>query len=179
MRAVFLDRDGVLNRDSDAFVRTPDEFVLLPGVPEAVARICRHGLAAVVISNQSGLARGYVTQQALSEMHHMLRDAVQRAGGDIAGIYYCPHVPEDHCACRKPSPYLVQLAAREHGIDLAASTFVGDKPADIACGHAAGCRTILVLTGKTAAYDPAAFATAPDHLCPDLPAAVDLILRSP
>src|SRR5207248_8845606 len=112
----------------------------------------------------------------LAAIHHKLRIQMELAGARITGIYYCPHLPKSGCTCRKPKPGMVHLAAFEHGIDLTKSWLIGDKPEDIACGHAAGCRTILVLTGKTQAYDPTKFSVVPDEICNDLPGATEYIL---
>src|SRR5207244_48777 len=99
--AVFLDRDGVLNQDSPEYVKTPKEFVLLPGVCEAVARLNEAGFLAVVITNQSGIPRGLVTEESLAAMHHKLMEAMESVGARIDAIDYCPHLPEPGCACRK------------------------------------------------------------------------------
>lgn len=171
--AVFLDRDGVLNRDSEDFIKTPDELELLPGVPEAVARLSEAGYLLVVITNQSGIGRGLFEESALEGLHSKLRTEL---GVELTGIYYCPHAPEAGCDCRKPSPGMLHRAAAEHGIDLERSYVVGDRPSDIACGLTAGCKTVLVLTGKTVNYDFNTFRPAPDYIAADLREAVDWIL---
>lgn len=176
-RAVFLDRDGVINRDSPDFIKTPEEMILFPGAPQAIARLDAAGFAVMVVSNQSGLARGLITPESLEAMHRKLHRAVEEAGGRLTGIYFCPHLPDAGCACRKPKTGMLEQAAREHGIALSESYMAGDKPDDIACGRAAGCRTILILSGQTRRYDPARFAALPDLICPDLPAAAEQILR--
>jgi D-glycero-D-manno-heptose 1,7-bisphosphate phosphatase len=178
-RAVFLDRDGVLNRDSDDFIKTADELELLPGVPEAVARLNQAGFVTVVVTNQSGIGRGLFQAGRLTEIHDKLTREIGAAGGQISGIYHCPHRPDDGCDCRKPALGMVLQAAREHDLDPSGSFFVGDKLDDIVCGQAAGCRTVLVLSGKTRAYDPERINVLPDHVAPDLPTAVDWILAQP
>ena len=175
-RAVFLDRDGVLNRDSDDFIRTVDEVEMLPGVPEAVRRLNDAGFLTVVITNQSGIARGFFTEEALSQIHRNLIPQVESAGGKISAVYYCPHIPQDGCNCRKPLPGMLEQAAREHNIDLAASYLVGDRPEDMACGNSVGARTILVLTGKSLSFDPARFTCRPHHVAMGLPEAAAWIL---
>jgi D-glycero-D-manno-heptose 1,7-bisphosphate phosphatase len=174
--AVLLDRDGVLNRDSDDFIKTPDELVLLPGAAEAVARLNRAGYVTPVITNQSGIGRGLFATEALEEIHAKLRREIAAAGGEIAGIYACPHHPDDGCDCRKPKPALIEQAAHELGLDLSRSWYVGDKTEDVYCGQAAGLRTILALSGKSKSYDPARFKQPPDHVAQDLAAAADWIL---
>jgi histidinol-phosphate phosphatase family protein len=174
--AVFLDRDGVLNRDSDDFIKTPDELELLPGAAEAVARLNAAGFLCVVITNQSGIARGLFAEDALIGLHAKLRAELAAGGGTLDAIYYCPHGPDDGCDCRKPATGMLLRAATDHGIDLAASWVVGDRPGDITCGAAVGARTILVLTGKLSAYDPARFASQPDFVCANVLAAAQLII---
>lgn len=175
-KAVFLDRDGVLNRDSPDFIKMPEELHVLPGAPEAVARLVRAGFLAIVVSNQSGIPRGLLTEESLAAIHAKLRAAFAAAGGDLRAIYYCPHLPGEGCACRKPAPGMLLQAAEEHQIDLSQSWLVGDKPEDIACGAAVGCRTVLVLTGQTRSYDPMQFSSAPTHVCESLSAAAEFIL---
>lgn len=174
---MFLDRDGVLNRDSDDFIKTPDELHVLPGAAEAVARLNAAGYLCIVVTNQSGIARGLFAEADLGPQHAKLRAELAAAGGRLDAIYYCPHAPDAGCDCRKPAPGMLQRATREHGIALAESWLVGDRPGDIACGAAAGCRTILVLTGKSPTYDPAGFDPRPDYVVPDLAAAADVIVN--
>lgn len=177
-RAVFLDRDGVLNRDSDDFIKTPDELELLPRAAESVARLNAAGYLCIVITNQSGIARGLFAESALEPLHSKLRTEMAKSGARIDAIYYCPHGPDDGCDCRKPAAGMVLQAAREHGIDLNTSWLVGDRPGDIACGGTAGVRTILVLTGKSAVYHPEKFTHPPDCVCTDIAAAADVILSA-
>ena len=175
-RAVFLDRDGVLNRESAEFIKTVDEIDILPGVPAAIAKLNAAGYRTVVITNQSGIGRGLFSEETLTEMHRKLESAVQEGGGVLTAIYHCPHLPGDGCSCRKPEPGMILRGAREYEIDLNSSYFVGDRPEDIRCGNTAGCRTILVLTGNTRSYDADRFQVLPDHVCADLTAAVDCII---
>lgn len=176
-RAVFLDRDGVLNRDSDDFIKTPEELELLPGAAEAVARLNAAGFLCVVITNQSGIARGLFAEDALASLHVKLRAELAAGGGRLDAIYYCPHGPDDGCDCRKPATGMLLRAAEDHGVDLAASWVIGDRPGDIACGAAVGARAILVLTGKMAAYDPDRFSAQPDYVCPNVLSAARLIIE--
>lgn len=176
-RAVFLDRDGVLNRDSADFIRTPEQVEVLPGIPEAVRRLNDAGFLTVVITNQSGIGRGYFTEETLKDIHARLRHEVESRGGRITGIYHCPHLPGAGCDCRKPSPGMLHQAAQEHGISLSKSYFVGDRAEDVLCGVSAGTGTVLVLTGKTMAEDTAGLECPPDFVAVDLPEAVDWIIR--
>jgi len=176
-RAVFLDRDGVLTAETGAYITRPEALQLLPGAAEAVARLTAAGWPIFVVTNQAGVGRGALTAASLEAIHARLRSAVEAAGGALTAIYACTHAPEAGCACRKPLPGLLLQAAAEHDLDLSACILIGDSPRDIAAGHAAGCHTVLVLTGHTAAYDPSAFPPPPpDAVFPDLPAAASWLL---
>ena len=177
-RAVFLDRDGVLSVEGGEYVTCAEKLRLLPGAGEAVARLNAAGYAVFVFTNQAGVGRGCMTQQALDEIHERLKREIAKAGGLIGAIYACPHAPESGCACRKPRPGMLLQAAQEHGLDLTRSFAVGDSPRDIAAGHAAGCRTVLVLSGHTDVYNAADFPDPqPDYVFSDLPAAADRLVR--
>ncbi len=177
-RAVFLDRDGVINRDSPDFIKTAEELEILTAVPEAVAKLNRLGFLVFVITNQSGVARGLLSHEDLDAIHAKLGGVIAGGGGSISGIYHCPHVPEDGCDCRKPKPGMILEAAREHDIDLRRSYLVGDKPTDIECGASVGLQTILVLSGLSPKFDLARFPVAPDQICDDLTAAASWIESS-
>lgn len=150
---VFLDRDGTLNVEID-FLRTPEELELIPGAARAVRKLNELGLPTCVISNQSGVARGYLTEAGLIPIHARLQEELAREGAHIDRIYYCPHHPSEGvapyniaCDCRKPEPGMLLRGARELNIDPAASFVVGDRLGDIQAGRTVGATTILVLTG--------------------------------
>lgn len=150
-RAVFLDRDGTINEESGYLFRI-EECRFLPGVSAAVRELNTAGFLVVVVTNQSGIARGYYSEADLEALHRHMEQAFAEAGARIDGWYYCPHHPEfsgdsSSCECRKPLPGMLLSAAEELGIDLASSWMVGDKGADVEAGIAAGCRPILVRTG--------------------------------
>lgn len=151
-RAVFLDRDGTLNIEKEYLFRI-EEFEFVPGAVEAIRLLNRAGLLVVVVTNQSGIARGYYGEADLRRLHRHVDALLAAEGARVDAWYHCPHHPDgrepyrQQCDCRKPLPGMLRLAAREHGIDLAASWMVGDKAADVAAGLAAGCRSLLVLTG--------------------------------
>lgn len=147
-RYVILDRDGTINVDSDQFVKSPDEWLPIPGSLEAIAELNRHGYKVVVITNQSGVARGLFDLATLEAMHDKMRRMLAEIGGQIAAIYFCPHGPDDDCLCRKPSPGLFKTFAEEKRVDLKNVYSIGDSFRDIEASQAAGARPILVKTGK-------------------------------
>lgn len=145
--AVFLDRDGTINRDP-GYLSDPEEFELFSQAGEGMRILSENGFALVVVSNQSGVGRGLIEPVQLDEIHERMREKLREVGVELAGIYYCPHHPAERCSCRKPSPRLVRDAAGELGLDLGASYFVGDQSSDIETGKGAGLRTVLVATGE-------------------------------
>ena len=188
--AVFLDRDGTLIEEAGHHSR-PDQVRILPEAIEAVRRINQEGRPAVVITNQSAVARGLISEEELAALHESIRQAFGREGARLAAFYYCPHHPEagrgsytGPCQCRKPRPGLLLRAARELGLDLAASHMVGDALRDVEAGRRAGCRTVLVKTGhgraELARLDPASppgSPLRPDFVAHDLLAGVRWILE--
>lgn len=175
--AVFLDRDGTINAEVD-FLRDPADLALLPGAAEAIARLAAAGFACVVITNQSGIARGYLDEATLAEIHARLRTLLAAEGAQLDGIYHCPHHPEIDsgapCDCRKPLPGMLRLAAEEHDLDLSRSFVIGDSPRDLEAGLALGVPGFLVETGKS--VDAAAHERY--TVFADLPAAVDALLAA-
>ncbi|WP_027350167.1 D-glycero-beta-D-manno-heptose 1,7-bisphosphate 7-phosphatase [Halotalea alkalilenta] len=148
-KLVILDRDGVINRDSKSFVKNLDEWIPLPGAIEAIAKLYRAGYRVAVATNQSGIARGLITPDALEQMHAHLTALVAEAGGELARIEVCPHGPNDGCACRKPLPGMLLSIRDALGlIDLTTAWMVGDSLRDLQAGEAAGTRVALVLTGN-------------------------------
>jgi D-glycero-D-manno-heptose 1,7-bisphosphate phosphatase len=148
MPLVILDRDGVINEDSDAYVKSPAEWIPIPGSLEAIARLNHTGYRVVIATNQSGVGRGLFGMAELDAIHQKLHATLARLGGQIDGIYFCPHAPEDDCSCRKPKPGLLQEIAARHGVDLAGVPAIGDSLRDIEAARAAGATPILVRTGK-------------------------------
>jgi D,D-heptose 1,7-bisphosphate phosphatase len=184
--AIFLDRDGVLNREIDG-VHAPDKLELLPGVGDAVRRINRAGVPAICVTNQPDIAKGFMTFADLRTVLAALDTRLAESGAYLDDFYYCPHHPERgfagevaalkiDCDCRKPKPGMLLKAAEAHNIDLARSWMVGDRYVDIDAGRAAGTRTILVRTGH-AGSDRTPTSPTPDHIADDLPAAVAYILQ--
>jgi D-sedoheptulose 7-phosphate isomerase len=147
-RAVFLDRDGVINQNRSDYVKSWDEFVFLPEAFEALELLASSPLAIVIVSNQSAIGRNIVTQAAVEEINRRMVEQVERRGGRIDRMSFCPHRPEDRCGCRKPAPGLLLDAAGLMGIDLAHSYIIGDSFDDLGAGRSVGCRGVLVLTGR-------------------------------
>ena len=148
---VFLDRDGVINRDSPDYIKSWSEFEFLPGSLEALKKLTMNGFVVMVITNQSVIHRKMMSLKTLEHIHGMMKKTVLSSGGDIKDIFFCPHIPEDQCDCRKPNTGLILKAEEKHRIDLKASIMVGDSAKDIECARNAGCGTvILVKTGNGA-----------------------------
>jgi D-glycero-D-manno-heptose 1,7-bisphosphate phosphatase len=139
-----LDRDGVINADSDEYIKSVAEWRALPGSLEAIARLSAAGFTIGVITNQSGIGRGLFNEATLAAIHAHMRRAVEAAGGRIDAIHYCPHLPGAGCDCRKPKPGLLHTAAAALGADLRNAPFIGDKLSDVAAARAVGARPILV-----------------------------------
>ena len=147
-RFVILDRDGVINVDSDDYIKSPDEWLPLDGSLQAIADLYQHGYKIVVITNQSGVARGLFTLETLYAMHDKMQKLVTDAGGRIEAIYFCPHDPSAHCDCRKPETGLYTRFADEHQVKLDAIYAVGDSYRDLQAARSCQAKAILVKTGK-------------------------------
>lgn len=169
-RAVFVDRDGTLIEEV-GYVNHPSRVRLLPGAAEAVRSLRAAGRAVVVVTNQAGIGRGYLSPELVAAANAELERQLADAGAAVDGIYVCPHHPDDGCGCRKPAPGLLLRAAADLGLDLARSVIVGDKPSDIEAGASAGMPGVLVLTGLGRGeweYRRALFPVAPDRVAGDL-----------
>lgn len=142
-RAVFLDRDGTMAIDVH-YCRRPEDFHLFPDTAKAIRLLKEYGFKVIVITNQSGIGRGYFTEETLAKIHGKMSKELAKESAIVDAIYYCPHHPDDNCGCRKPKPALILKAARDFAIDLRHSYMVGDMPLDIGLGKAAGCRTVMV-----------------------------------
>jgi heptosyltransferase-2 len=176
---IFLDRDGTLNRDL-SYIRTPEELELLPGAAEAVARLKQAGATLVLITNQSGVARGFITIEVLKLIHARLLNLLDQGHGSLDAIYFCPHHPEDGCLCRKPQTGMVDRARVDLGLDLSPCYVVGDQSRDVEVGRRIGARTVLVMTGPTSPESLAhlkAEGRLPDYVAADLAEAASWILE--
>ncbi|HEX9276428.1 MAG TPA: D-glycero-beta-D-manno-heptose 1,7-bisphosphate 7-phosphatase [Casimicrobiaceae bacterium] len=147
-KAIILDRDGVINADSDDYIKSPAEWHPIPGSLESIARLNRAGYRVAVATNQSAVGRGIMPLEVLAAIHTKMTAAVAAAGGRIDALVYCPHVPDAACECRKPKPGMLHEIAAMLRVDLYGVPFVGDSLADILAARAVGARPILVLTGK-------------------------------
>ena len=148
MTIVVLDRDGVINVDSADYIKSADEWQPLPGSIDAIAMICKKGYQVYIATNQAGLARGLFSPSDLQRMHQKLEGLVETAGGKIAGIFFCPHHPDDGCRCRKPNPGLLEQIAEAADASLINKPFVGDSLKDIQAATAIGAKPVLVRTGN-------------------------------
>jgi D-glycero-D-manno-heptose 1,7-bisphosphate phosphatase len=155
VKLIILDRDGTINEDRDDFVKTPDEWVPIPGALEAIARLNQAGWHTVVATNQSGLGRGTFDMATLNAMHAKLNQLLAKQGGRIDAVFFCPHAPEESCTCRKPLPGLLEQIGERFGALLRDVPVVGDSLRDLQAGAAVGCPTHLVRTGKCAGLDDA------------------------
>jgi len=148
LKLLILDRDGVINQDSDAYIKSLDEWIPIPGSIEAIAQLSKAGWTVAVATNQSGIARGYYDLATLEAMHARLRMLVAEQGGEVGLIVYCPHGPDEGCDCRKPQPGMLQTIAAHYQVDLAGVWFVGDSKGDLEAALTVDAQPILVKTGK-------------------------------
>lgn len=176
MRLVILDRDGVINEDSDDYIKSPEEWRAIPGSLEAIARLNRAGCRVVIASNQSGLARGLFDMGALLRIHEKLQRSLALVGGSVEAIFFCPHGPDDHCLCRKPKPGLLLDIAARLQTDLTGVPVIGDALRDVQAARAVGARPLLVRTGKGAETEMRGEGLAGVAVYDDLAAAVDALL---
>jgi D-glycero-D-manno-heptose 1,7-bisphosphate phosphatase len=157
-RLVIVDRDGVVNEDSADYIKSVAEWRPIAGSLEAIAELTKAGYRVAVVTNQSGVARGLFDEATLEAIHARMRSAVRAAGGELAGIYYCPHLPSAGCDCRKPRPGLFRQLERALGVSVRGVPYVGDKLTDVDAAEAVGARPMLVRTGKGAELERAASA---------------------
>ena len=175
---IFLDRDGTLNLDP-GYINSSDQFELFPGVPEALARLKRAGARLIVVTNQSGVARGFVTRDDLDAVHMKLKHLLDPAGASLDAIYFCPHHPDDGCGCRKPNRGMIDQAVREWGVNLERSYLIGDHFRDIELAKRIGARSVLVTTGVVPPQEAEglkASGPTPDWIASSLAEAADWVL---
>lgn len=175
---IFLDRDGTLNPDP-GYINSPDQFELFPGVPEALARLKRAGARLIVVTNQSGIARGFLTRDDLDAVHMKLKRLLDAAGVSLNAIYFCPHHPDDGCDCRKPNRGMIDQAVREWGVNLDRSYLIGDHTRDIELAKRIGAKSVLVTTGVVSPLEAEglkASGPVPDWIASSLAEAADWLL---
>jgi D-glycero-D-manno-heptose 1,7-bisphosphate phosphatase len=178
-RAVFLDRDGTI-ADEVGYLNHLSRFQVFPFAGPAIRRLNHTGIPVIVVTNQSGVARGFFPEELIGQVHQKMAAELESQGAHVDGIYYCPHTSEANCSCRKPLPGMLERAAREHALELDGSFVVSDRYADVEMGHAAGCRSILVLTGYGRGeyeWHRRQWRRQPDHVAEDLAAAVETIIE--
>lgn len=147
VKLLIIDRDGVINHDSAAFIKSPEEWRPIAGSPQAIARLSKAGFRIAVATNQSGVARGLYDLPTLHAMHAKMHRLVHEAGGCIDAVFFCPHHENDNCECRKPRPGMIFEILRRFEVEPSEACMIGDRLSDLQAGHSAGCRTTLVLTG--------------------------------
>ena len=147
-RLVILDRDGVINQDSDAYIKSPEEWIPIEGSLESIALLSQAGFTVAVATNQSGIARQLFDQYTLARIHQKMCNAVEQFGGTLDGVFFCPHGPDEGCNCRKPRTGMLEAISREFNIPLQDVPLVGDSLKDIQAARQMGCRPFLVKTGK-------------------------------
>jgi heptosyltransferase-2 len=172
---VYLDRDGTLNHDP-GYLSNPDDVVLFGGVPRAIRLLNEADIKAIVISNQSAIGRGYFSEQTLAKVNAKVQKLIEDGGGRLDAIYFCPHSPDDGCACRKPAPGLIDKASVEHGLVGLPAYFIGDKVSDIEVARTSGAKAIMVLTGYGKA-ELGQLDNVPDFVARDLTDAVSWIIN--
>lgn len=176
MSLVLLDRDGVINEESPEYIKRPSEWLPIPGSLDAIARLNRTGCTVAICSNQSAVARGFMTIDDLDAIHETMRVALAEAGGHIDAIFCCTHAPDAHCGCRKPEPGLLLRAMAELNATPERTTFVGDSLRDVHAAIAAGCLPVLVRTGHGAEFESAARALGVQYVFDDLAMATDWMI---
>jgi D-glycero-D-manno-heptose 1,7-bisphosphate phosphatase len=177
MKLIILDRDGVINYDSDAFIKSPEEWVPIPGSLEAMARLNQAGYRVIVCTNQSGVARGLFNMSALNAIHQKMHTAALAAGAHIDAIFFCPHAADDNCDCRKPKPGMLHAISKRFGVNLKGVPTVGDSLRDLQAGFISGCEPYLVLTGKGEKTREKGGLPPGTAIYPNLAAVVDHLLR--
>lgn len=180
-KVIFLDRDGVINRDPEnlkyQYVTKWKEFKFLPGAKRAIKKLTDASYSIYIISNQAGISKRYFTMKALGTITRNMRKELVKAGGRITDVFYCPHKTEDNCDCRKPKAGLFKKALKGGAVDFKKAFFIGDNIKDVQAGRAIRCRTLLVLSGKTKSRNSKGWPAKPDFIKRNLLEAVEFILK--
>ena len=181
MKALFIDRDGVINKDPGgwtkySYVTEPKDLHFLPGSLDALRLLRDSGIGVIVVSNQAGVSKGYFTEGRLNEINDRMLKEISSHGGNVIAVYYCIHKDEDRCSCRKPGTGLFEMAARKYDIDFNDTYIIGDAKGDIEAGRRLGMKTIFVLSGKTPEGEMKKWKDKPDYVFRDLLGAVTWLL---
>ena len=181
MKLIFLDRDGVINKDpagwtEHSYVAYKRDFHFLPGSLDAIKRLTNAGYEIVIISNQAGISKGIYTVEKLNGITELMLDKIKEGGGRVRSVHYCPHRDQDNCACRKPKTGLFEKATEGVRVDFTKTYFIGDGVMDVEAGKRIGCKTIFVLSGKTSPEAVKGWEIKPDFIKKDLAEAVNFIL---
>lgn len=177
MKMIILDRDGVINHDSPAFIKSPAEWIPIPGSLEAIARLNQAGYRVVIASNQSGIARELFDMSILNAIHQKLHTSAQQVGADIDAIFFCPHAAIDNCDCRKPKAGMFDEISKRFKVSLKGVPTVGDSLRDLQAGFVSGCLPYLVLTGKGQKTLETGGLPPGTQVFPDLASMVDALLK--
>ena len=182
MKAIFIDRDGVINKDpggwtEKGYVTNTKDFRFIPGTLEALKILKEKGIKVIVASNQGGVNKGFYTQGELDKVNEFMLKEIEKSGGAIEEVFYCIHKDEDNCDCRKPKPGMLEAAAKKYGIDLEKTYFIGDDKKDVLAGRKIGCKTILVLSGKASRKDIENWKEKPDYVFKNLLEAVRWLIK--
>jgi len=178
MKLIILDRDGVINQDSDDFIKSPEEWKPIPGSLQAIARLNQAGYRVVVATNQSGIGRKLFDMATLNAIHQKMHSSAQQVGATIDAIFFCPHMADDNCDCRKPKPGMLQEIARRYEVNLKGVHCVGDSLRDLQSGFVLGCKPHLVLTGKGTKTQEKGGLPPGTQVYPDLAAMVDKLVEN-
>lgn len=177
-RAVFIDRDGTINVNV-GYIDHPDDFHMYPGVVEGIKLLKKKGYKIIVVTNQSGIGRGYFVEENLDDIHHKMNNELSTNGTTVDAIYYCPHHPDENCDCRKPKTGLLEQAIKDLKINIKESFIIGDRMLDIEAGDKIGCKTVLVPEDKDkVAIEMRESNVKPDCVCDDFYSGVKWILKN-
>lgn len=182
MKVLFIDRDGVVNKDPGGWTKTNyvadwKDFHFIPGTLEALKILKEKGVKVIVASNQGGVNKGLYTQAELDHVNSLMLKEIEKSGGAVEEVFYCIHRDEDNCDCRKPKPGMLEVAAKKYGVDPKTTYFIGDASKDISAGKRIGCKTILVLSGKSSRDDIRLMHDKPDYIFENLLEAVKWIIK--
>ena len=177
-RTVFVDRDGTINENT-GYIKNPEDLVLYPKVSEGIRLLNKNGYKVIVITNQSGISRGYFSEETLEKIHNKMKEELSKKDAFIDAIYFCPHHPDENCKCRKPQPGLLKTAIKEFDVDVSKSFIIGDRMLDIEAGNKVGCKTILVPEKKEIVKNEMEKSNiTPDYIANDFVKGVEWIIAN-